>query len=125
MSPWMAGGFGMFSTISSVQHYMITATADSEVAMAQPLLIPEQLGTHKHRCIYLPTQKRFIQLKQSMQLQQWHFKGGLLHSATDMAYSCENICTPVSIKNIRLHLWEYKFNIPASKLYTVPVKTFE
>ncbi len=124
VSPWMAGGFGMFSTISSVQTYYIKARTIDVAGNKMAVIIPAGFGKQVSDCIYLPVNNRFENLKQQLLLQQWYKCSDVLQAKNGIA-QIDN-CEPTEIKesSLQLELWQYKFDKSSNSLYGIKLKTF-
>ncbi|MFT3679584.1 MAG: hypothetical protein QM791_04890 [Ferruginibacter sp.] len=119
ISPWLTGGFGMFSTTSSADTYFIKTFATDSAGNERELLVPARFAYLKVNCIYAPFSKSFKKLSDNLIKQHWDTAGGKLQSESQTA-----ILHPVTLKHIRFELWKYKFDIPGSKLFAVRLKEF-
>jgi hypothetical protein len=120
ISPWKGGGFGMFSTVGSQSSYFIRVFYNSSPGEKISISIPEKFISEEQAIFYFPVKNNFLKLKDDLLKEKWFINNDknkiMMNDMIDSC--CNNQYSTVKIINIRIELWQYKFDINSSKLYS-------
>jgi hypothetical protein len=118
ISPWKGGGFGMFSTVGSQNSYFIRVYTNSPSGEKIRIFIPEKLGAEEQEIFYLPVRNNFIKFKKDVLKEKWVIGNNKIIELDSVDTCCSNQYKPITIIDVTIELWQYKFNINTSKVYS-------
>jgi hypothetical protein len=120
ISPWKAGGFGMFSTLNTPISHIIRVYNYSPDGQKQPIIIPEKLKPMETKIRHIAIDYYINSFKSAIQQEKWVLlkQEGIDPGVIKLKEQAGADHAMVELSNISVELWQYKFNAKGKKFYS-------